>query len=333
MLKLENKIYKIKFMTPPAGLEPGTSRGGLFGFMVIVPWVFLGGCVDVDEFRRHGIEPCAWLEGLEELSNLKNPYWLGLKASDLVVREFDDKIRLELKTTSTIDAVFFVKILSTVKTPSLVIKWERGAPAAKYVHKPINLLYYVDLGIDKWPWPELSADELERVLDGFSDEELAMFIAGAIDGDGSVWYDIKNDRVYVLISACKDCPKRIILDVLKEVIAKRFGIVGSIESNETGDVLVFRGEGAVRLLRRVVEYIHHPLRRLRAELILALHDGKISKDELIKLYVQTEYERGRDDIKRNRGLEVLARAAPQTHTHGDKNNPKKELNEGAAAGI
>ncbi|MFP3216671.1 MAG: hypothetical protein RXP99_05185 [Vulcanisaeta sp.] len=52
-----------------------------------MPWVFLGGCVDVDEFRRHGIEPCAWLEGLEELSNLKNPYWLGLKASDLVVRE------------------------------------------------------------------------------------------------------------------------------------------------------------------------------------------------------------------------------------------------------
>ncbi len=318
MLKLENKIYKIKFMTPPAGLEPGTSRGGLFGFMVVVPWVFLGGCVDVDEFRRHGIEPCAWLEGLEELSNLKNPYWLGLKASDLVVREFDDKIRLELKTTNTIDAVFFVKILSTVKTPSLVIKWERGAPAAKYVHKPINLLYYVDLGPNEWPWPtELSADELKRVLDGFSDEELAMFIAGAIDGDGSVWYDIKNDRVYVLISACKACPKRAILDVLKEIIARRFNIVGSIKSNETADVLVFRGEDAVRLLRRVVKYIHHPLRRLRAELILALYDGRISRETFERLYETTEYEYEGPDIKHNNALEALTQAAPQTHTHGE----------------
>jgi len=63
--------------------------------------------------------------------------------------------------------------------------------------------------------------------------------------------------------ACKACPKRCILDVLKEIIARRFGIVGSIESREnaTADALVFRGKKAVRLLRRIVKYIHHPIRR------------------------------------------------------------------------
>jgi hypothetical protein len=38
-------------------------------------WRFVG--VDVDEFRRHGIEPCAWLEGLESLRDLRRPTGLG----------------------------------------------------------------------------------------------------------------------------------------------------------------------------------------------------------------------------------------------------------------
>jgi hypothetical protein len=43
-------------------------------------WRFVG--VDVDEFRMHGIEPCAWLEGLESLRDLRRPYWFGLRVSD-----------------------------------------------------------------------------------------------------------------------------------------------------------------------------------------------------------------------------------------------------------
>jgi hypothetical protein len=73
--------------------------------------------------------------------------------------------------------------------------------------------------------------------------------------------------------------------------------------------LVFSGEDAIRLLRRIVKYIHHPLRRLRAELILALYDGRISREVFERLHKQTEYERGRDDIKRNHALEALTRAA------------------------
>ena len=122
---------------------------------------FIG--IDVEAFRRYGIEPCIWLEGLEELSDLKKPYWFGLRASDLTVREFDDIISLEIDTTSSVDAVFFPTLLNTVKTPSLAVKWKKKAPAAKYVRKAITLEYYVDLGPNEWPWPiNLNADELEK---------------------------------------------------------------------------------------------------------------------------------------------------------------------------
>jgi len=286
-------------------------------------WQFVG--VDVDEFRKYGMEPCIWLKGLEELSNLKHPYWLGLRASDLTVKELDDKIRLKLDTTNAIDAIFFLKILSAIKAPSLKIEWKRGAPAAKYASKSINLTYYIDLSANAWPWPiEFSVSELKRILDGFSDEELAEFIAGAIDGDGIVWYNYGN--IFVRIVACRDCPKRMVLDVLKEVIARRFGIVGTIYHFETADALEFGGEKAARLLRRIVKYIHHPLKKLRAELILALYDGRISPEKFEELYDVTKYERRAPDIKRNNGLDVLVRAAPQTHTHGEPNTKTKTEN-------
>jgi len=275
-------------------------------------WRFVG--VDVDEFRRHGIEPCIWLEGINELSNLRNPYWLGLRASDLSVKKYNKKVRLILNTTNAIDAVFFLKILGTIRTPSLVVEWKNKAPTAKYVSRSIALSFYVDLDIDNRPWPiKLNADELEKMIKNFNDKELAMFIAGALDGDGSIWY---NGSVNVMISVCKDCPKSFILDMLKRVIAERFGIVGSDRSLETADALMFYGRNAVKLLRHIAKYVHHPLRRLRIELILALYDGRISCEAFEKLYKMTEYEYGGPDVKRNNALEATTRAAPQTHTHG-----------------
>ena len=284
---------------------------------------FIG--IDVEAFRRYGIEPCIWLEGLEELSDLKKPYWFGLRASDLTVREFDDIISLEIDTTSSVDAVFFPTLLNTVKTPSLIVKRKREAPAAKYVRKAITLEYYVDLGLNEWPWPiNLNADELEKILNGFSDEELSMFLAGEIDGDGSVQY---KGTVYVWITACKNCPKRINLDVLRMIIAKRFSIIGGFYQLETADALVFSGENAIRLLRRIAKYVHHPIRRLRIELILALYDGRISREAFEELYKTTEYKLGGPDIKHNNALAAAARAAPQTHTHGEQIIHKKELND------
>jgi hypothetical protein len=77
---------------------------------------FIG--IDVDEFRKYGVEPCIWLEGLESLRDLRRPYWFGLRASDLMVRNFTDKVRLEVSTSSTISAVFFPTLLSMAKMPS-----------------------------------------------------------------------------------------------------------------------------------------------------------------------------------------------------------------------
>ncbi len=100
------------------------------------------------------------------------------------------------------------------------------------------------------------------------------------------------------------------------------GIVRSDASLETTDALVFRGRNAVRLLRRVAKYMHHPIRRLRAELILAYYDGRISPEEFERLYEPTKYKRGKPDIKRNHALEALTQAAPQTHTHGESRHKK-----------
>ena len=34
----------------------------------------------------------------------------------------------------------------------------------------INVTYFIYLGINEWPWPiKLNANELERILNGFSD--------------------------------------------------------------------------------------------------------------------------------------------------------------------
>ena len=50
------------------------------------------------------------------------------------------------------------------------------------------------------------------------------------------------------------------------------------------------------------------------------HDGKIDHNTFKELYESEYYE-----LKRGRALEFLARAAPQTHTHGEQNtNTRKK---------
>jgi hypothetical protein len=60
-----------------------------------------------------------------------------------------------------------------IPTPDI---WQKGgAPAAKYVSRSLVITYFIYLGINEWPWPiKLNANEL------------VMFMAGAIDGDGTV---------------------------------------------------------------------------------------------------------------------------------------------------
>jgi hypothetical protein len=281
--------------------------------------------IDVSEFRRYGIEPCVWLKDLELLSDLRSPYWLGLKSSDLAIAKLnrERRLELELNTTNTVDAIFFPALLGTVKAPSLTIRRERKALAVKYISKPIELSYYVDLSTDERPWPiELSADTLEKILSGFSDGEFAEFVVGIIDGDGTVVYyydyESRSEIVFVAIAMCRDCPKSFILDMLRGAIAKKFEVIGYINSVKVKAInaLVFYNKNAVKLLRYITKHMHHPLKRLRAELILAYYDGRISREEFERLYRQTMYKRGEPDIKRNHALEAIIRVAPQTHTHG-----------------
>jgi len=77
---------------------------------------------------------------------------------------------------------------------------------------------------------------------------------------------------------------------------------------------VFGGEDAVKLLRLIRPFVHHPLRRLRIELILVYHDGRISREEFKRLYNMTKYKRGRPDIKRNNALESPRQSGP-TNPH------------------
>jgi len=127
-----------------------------------------------------------------------------------------------------------------------------------------------------------------------------------------MWYTV---TVYVGIAAYKNYLRSFILNALRRVIARRFSIIGYIESNETADVLVFYDRNAIKSLRLIRPFIHHPLRRLRAELILTYYDSKISYNAFMKLYNTTKYKLGEVDVKHNNALEILVRAAPQTHTH------------------
>jgi len=270
---------------------------------------FIG--IDVNDFRKYGIEPCIWLKGLEKLSNLRNPYWLGLRVSDMIIDDANKRkgiITLKLNTTNSIDAIFFMTVLSAIKRPNIIIRRKKGAPTAKYVSAPIEIMYYVNLHIDEWPWPEDV-----KIIENLDGKRLAKFIAGTIDGDGLVSYH--KGSTFIEISN-RDYE---LLYILRNEILNKFNIHSYTRPNRTINALAFYGENAIELLRLIAPYLHHPLKRLRAELILALHDGRITREEFEELFRITKYAHKGPDIKRNNGLEALAQAAPQTHTHGVNN--------------
>jgi hypothetical protein len=103
--------------------------------------------------------------------------------SDLSIKIRGRNIRLSLRTTNVIDAIFFLILLNAIKTPNLNM-WIERAPASKYVDKAIELEYYIDLSLSEWPWPERD-EEIKRLIETFNNDELAEFIAGLIDGGRS----------------------------------------------------------------------------------------------------------------------------------------------------
>jgi hypothetical protein len=260
--------------------------------------------VDAEVLRRYGIEPCDWVHvGFDDI------YLMGIILSDSHIEVVNNYVEIQLGTTNTIGAVFF---LSLLREPSLSISWFNGKT------RLVEVRYLIVLGkVDKWGW--LNREELIKRIRALRPEDVPRLIAGAIDGDGSISYDFDESRPFINIVSCKACEKRVFLDALQEALEK-LGIEGKIYESSDRAVLEVYGKEAVKLLRLIIPYLRHPLKRLRAKLILMLRDGIIDKNTFAELYSQTMYGDCNNDPKRCRAIEVLARAAPQTHTHGSEQN-------------
>jgi hypothetical protein len=262
--------------------------------------------VDAEVLRRYGIEPCDWVHaGFDEV------YFMGIALSDLSIDIIKFKntkntkyIRVSLGTTNTVDAVLFLLLLQSIQRPNIKI----------YLHNrgTVAVEYFIYTRTDKWGWA--NREELVNRVKALKPEDVPKLIAGMIDGDGTIRYNFANSTPFIAISACKACRKRVFLDALQEVLEK-LGIKSKIYETDSDARLEVSRENAIKLLRLIMPYLRHPLKRLRAKLILMLYDGKIDDDTFAELYGQTKYE-DESDPKRNHAIDTLARAAPQTHTHG-----------------
>jgi len=83
--------------------------------------------------------------------------------------------------------------------------------------------------------------------------------------------------------------KKAFLDAIHEALRK-LGIESKIYETDSDVRLEVYKENAIKLLRLVMPYLRHPLRCLRAKLILMFYDGKIDDETFAKLYEQTKYE-------------------------------------------
>jgi hypothetical protein len=260
--------------------------------------------VDAEVLRRYGIEPCDWVH-----MEFNDVYFMGIILSDSHIEVINNYVEIQLGTTNTIGAVFF---LSLLREPSFSISWINGKT------RLVEVMYLIVLGkVDKWEW--VNREELIKRVRALRPEDVPRLIAGAVDGDGSISYDFDGSRPIIEITACKACEKRVFLDALQEALRK-LEIEGKIYESSDRAVLEVYGKEAVKLLRLITPHLRHPLRRLRAKLILMLHDRKIDYDTFDELYSQTMYEDRNNDPKRCRAIDILVQAAPQTHTHGSEQN-------------
>jgi len=256
--------------------------------------------IDVETLRKHGINPCDWI-----YMQTDDVYFMGIALSDLSIEVKNNRVKTLLGTSNAIDAVFFSLLLQYVREPSILIAWAKGG-------RIIEVTYFITVRADKWGWT--NREELIKRIKALRLEDMPRLIAGAVDGDGSLGYNFTKSVPFIEITACKTCEKRVFLNALQEALRK-LGIESRIYETDHGAKLGFYGKKAIKLLRLITPHLRHPLKRLRAKLILMLHEGKIDDETFTELYEQTEYE-DENDPKRGHAVEALARAAPQTHTHG-----------------
>ena len=272
-------------------------------------WRFVG--VNINEFRRHGIEPCGWIP-----VQVDSVYLMGMALTDLSIRKVrarsGEYIKASLNTTNVIDAIFFPELLRAIGTPSVTLSWSNGTPKRRGRNSIVAVEYYVYLRTDEWP----SYEELIEQVKMLKPEDVPRLTAGAIDGDGMIKYLFSKSMPYVIISACRTCRKKVFLDMLREALEK-IEVEGKIYEEGHVARLHIYGKDAIALLEQVIPFMHHPLRQLRAELILKYHNNELTKEKFKYLYRQTMYK-DKDDPKRSHALDVLTQAAPQTALYKEK---------------
>jgi hypothetical protein len=273
--------------------------------------------IKVDEIEEHGVNVCDWI------TNINEAYFVGLVMSDIADRVVRGKkreyVKVSLHTTDGVSAVLFLIILlhfSQTGNVGISFNWD-DTPERRDVKDIVAVEFYVYVRREKWRW--LNIEEIIKYIKTLDPEDIVRVIAGEVDGDGEVYFHFANSEPRIKISACKKCTKRIFLDIIQEALLK-LGIMSRIYELKTAAELEVYGEDAIKLLRLLAPHLHHPVKRIRAMLMLMHHDGKINYNTFKELYESEYYE-----LKRGRALEFLARAAPQTHTHGEQNtNTRKK---------
>jgi hypothetical protein len=262
-------------------------------------WEFVR--VNVNNFEEYGIDPCEWLNKLTA-NELTDTRWLGWYLSDLGIDEWFRSLNLLLSTTNAISAVHFPMVLRQIKMPSIIV---RPKP------RKASLTYYIAIPKAEWPWP-LDKRVAIELLRKFNKMELMMALAAIADGDGTIGY-YKSLQFRIAFSKDDMYEASLIRELLWQ-----HGIKASITKakNKNCIMLVSYKDDAVQVLSELLPYMTHPLKSLRAKLILMLIRGELNKSEFKMFYEQIKYK-NKNDPKRDNALEVAIQAAPQTHTHGE----------------
>ena len=259
--------------------------------------------VDVRYLRDLGIEPCAYLHSKKPTW----PYWAGLYATDLYVEPRDDMYQVSFDTSNGSGLLMALNTLNELGMPSIVIRWHRkGAPHAKYVSGDevrIKTIIYTN----NWPWE--SKDSMIKQVAGFNRDELIEFLAGAIDGDGYITITSSARPIIYITSGAN---KYTWLRELRREIINKLGIsctikpMHNVRTNELTYLLEIRNDA---VLRAVEPYLHHPVRKLRARLIIEHLSGRLSHEQFSRAYEQTKYKINQQDNKHNSALYVAIHAS------------------------
>ncbi|MGC9180779.1 MAG: hypothetical protein ACP5GZ_11355 [Vulcanisaeta sp.] len=262
--------------------------------------------IDVGYMKGLGIEPCSYLN----TEGLRWPYWAGLYITDLYAEFIEDRYKLSFDTSNGAGLFMAITVFSKLNDPSIVIRWHKnGAPNARYINGEeirIKTITY----IRDWPW--LNKNQvINDYLQDLRRDELLEFLAGIIDGDGSITFTKGKPAVNIVAGL----EKYYWLKKVKAIIAQKLNLECSITpknfkiTNELIYILSFKGSNIPSILEEIAPYLHHPIRRIRAELITAYLRHELNDEEFLRIYEQTKYKIKQPDIKRNSALNAAINAS------------------------